>query len=157
MKTILHFIKKEFLQFRRDPKMFAIILFAPVVQLILLGYAANFDVKTVHTAVLDFNKTEMSRKYVESLKGTGYFSMDNYVDNYNELADLIDKGKVILGIVIERDFEKNLYRGQPAKIQAIFDASDGNSSSIAAGYTAGATQLFPEKLIQNSWRKKEKK
>ena len=57
MKTILHIVKKEFLQFRRDPKMFAMILISPVVQLIFLGYAANFDVNIVHTAIFDQDKT----------------------------------------------------------------------------------------------------
>jgi ABC-2 type transport system permease protein len=157
MKTILHFIKKEFLQFRRDPKMFAVILVAPVVQLLLLGYAVNFDVKTVHTAVLDMNKTEMSRKYVESLKNSGYFAIDYYTDNYEELSDLIDNGKVILGLSIEKDFEKNLYRNEPAKVQLILDASDGNTSSIAAGYTVGATTLFSKRIYTELLDKKGKK
>ena len=61
MNIIINIIKKEFLQFRRDPKMFAIILVAPIVQLIFLGYAANFDVNNVHTTVLDFDKSEISR------------------------------------------------------------------------------------------------
>ena len=132
MKTILHFIKKEFLQFRRDPKMFMIILAAPVVQLILLGYAANFDVKTVHTAVLDYSKSEMSRQYIESLESTGYFAIDYYPADYGEMTQLIDRGKVLMGITIERDFEKMVYRGEGGKVQMILDASDGNSASIAA-------------------------
>lgn len=157
MKTILHFIKKEFLQFRRDPKMFAIILLAPVVQLILLGYAANFDVKTVHTAVLDFNKTEMSRKYIQSIESTGYFTIDYYVDNYEQMTELIDRGKIILGITIEKDFDRNIYRSEPAKVQAILDASDGNSSSIAAGYLAGASGLFSKNINAEFMEKKGKK
>ncbi len=157
MKTILHFIKKEFLQFRRDPKMFAVILVAPVVQLLLLGYAVNFDVKTIHTAVLDFNKTEMSRKYVESLKSTGYFSIDYYPEDYENLTGLIDNGKVILGLTIEKDFENNIYRNEPAKVQIILDASDGNTAAIAAGYTVGATGLFTKRISAEFLDKKGKK
>lgn len=157
MKTILHFIKKEFLQFRRDPKMFAVMLVAPIVQLLLLGYAVNFDVKVVHTAVLDFNKTEMSRQYVESLKNSGYFAIDYYAEDYNHLTELIDNGKVILGVTIEKDFEKNLYRNEPAKIQLILDASDGNTSAIAAGYAVGATTLFSKRISTEFLEKKGKK
>jgi len=157
MKTILHFIKKEFLQFRRDPKMFAIILVAPVVQLLLLGYAVNFDVKNVHTAVLDFSKTEMSRKYVESLKNSGYFAIDYYAEDYNDLTELIDNGKVILGLTIEKDFENNIYRNEPAKVQIILDASDGNTAAIAAGYTVGATGLFAKRISADFLEKKGKK
>ena len=65
MKIILQIIKKEFLQFSRDPKMFLMVLVAPVVQLILLGYAANLDVNIVHTALLDYDKTATSREFVQ--------------------------------------------------------------------------------------------
>lgn len=157
MKTIIHFIKKEFLQFRRDPKMFMIILAAPVVQLILLGYAANFDVKTVHTAVLDFNRSELSRDYIESLESTGYFAVDYYPADYGELTELIDKGKVLMGITIDRDFDKMIYRGEAGKVQLILDASDGNSSSIAAGYAAGAGALFGKRITAEFLEKKGKK
>jgi ABC-2 type transport system permease protein len=157
MKTILHFIKKEFRQFRRDPKMFGIILLAPVIQLILLGYAVNFDITNIHTAVLDFNKTELSRKYVQALESSGYFSIDYYVNDYNQMTELIDKGKIVLGISIERDFDKNLYRNEPAKIQAILDASDGNTASIAAGYTSGTTALFSKRITAEFLEKKGSK
>ena len=67
--------------------MFAMILIAPIVQLIFLGYAANFDVNLVHTAVYDMDNSETSRKYVESFEATGYFSFDYYVDNYDDITN----------------------------------------------------------------------
>lgn len=137
--------------------MFGIILIAPVVQLILLGYAVNFDVKTVHTAVLDFNKTELSRKYVQTLESSGYFSIDYYVDGYEQITNLIDRGKIVLAISIEKDFDKNLYRNEPAKVQAILDASDGNTASIAAGYTVGTTALFSKRITAEFLEKKGSK
>jgi ABC-2 type transport system permease protein len=137
--------------------MFGIILIAPVLQLILLGYAVNFDIKTIHTAVLDFNKTELSRKYIETLESSGYFSIDYNLSDYNQMTQLIDGGKIIMGITIERDFDKNLYRNQPAKIQAILDASDGNTASIAAGYTAGTTALFSKRITAEFLEKKGNK
>jgi len=147
MKTIIHFIKKEFLQFKRDPKMFALILVAPIIQLTLLGFAANFDVNIVHTAVYDMDKTEASRNYIESFKATGYFSFDYYVDNYEELTNHIDNANVILGIVIPNDFEKKINRRETTQVQAIFDGSDGNSASIAAGYLQGVTQKYSKQII----------
>lgn len=147
MKTILHFIKKEFLQFKRDPKMFALILVAPIVQLVFLGYAANFDVNVVHTAVYDMDKTEMSRQYLESFDATGYFSFDEYVDNYDELTEAIDNGEVILAIVIPKDFEKKINRRETVQVQAIFDGSDGNTGSIAAGYLQGVTLQYSKQIV----------
>jgi ABC-2 type transport system permease protein len=147
MKTILHFIKKEFLQFKRDPKMFALILVAPIVQLVFLGYAANFDVNVVHTAVYDMDKTEMSRQYLESFDATGYFSFDEYVNNYDELTEAIDNGEVILAIVIPKDFEKKINRRETVQVQAIFDGSDGNTGSIAAGYLQGVTLQYSKQIV----------
>ncbi len=147
MKTIIYFIKKEFLQFKRDPKMFAMILVAPIIQLIFLGYAANFDVNVVHTAVYDMDKSESSRKYIESFESTGYYSFDYYVDNYDQLSEHIDNGKVIMGLVIPRGFEKKINRRETVQVQAIFDGSDGNTASIAAGYLQGITQKYSKEIV----------
>lgn len=147
MKTIIHFIKKEFLQFKRDPKMFAMILLAPIIQLIFLGYAANFDVNVVHTAVYDMDKSEASRKYIESFKSTGYYSFDYYVDNYDQLTEHIDNAEVIMGLVIPRGFEEKIDRRETVQVQAIFDGSDGNTASIAAGYLQGITQRYSKEVV----------
>ncbi len=147
MKTIIYFIQKEFLQFKRDPKMFAMILVAPIIQLIFLGYAANFDVNVVHTAVYDMDKSEASRKYIESFESTGYYSFDYYVDNYDQLTEHIDNAEVIMGLVIPRGFEEKINRSETVQVQAIFDGSDGNTASIAAGYLQGITQKYSKDIV----------
>ena len=147
MNIIINIIKKEFLQFRRDPKMFGIILVAPIIQLIFLGYAANFDVNNVHTTVLDFDKSEISRSLLKSFEGSGYFSFDNYADNYEEVQNDLERGKSILAIVIPHDFENSLEKGEDTKIQAIFDGSDGNTASVAAGYVSSIVNDFSQGLI----------
>ena len=147
MKTIIYFIQKEFLQFKRDPKMFAMILVAPIIQLIFLGYAANFDVNVVHTAVYNMDKSEASRKYIESFESTGYYSFDYYVDNYDKLTEHIDNAEVIMGLVIPRGFEEKINRRETVQVQAIFDGSDGNTASIAAGYLQGITQKYSQEIV----------
>jgi ABC-2 type transport system permease protein len=147
MKTIIHFIKKEFLQFKRDRKMFALILIAPVIQLTFLGYAANFDVKVVHTAVYDMDKSSTSRNYLERFESSGYFQFDEYVNGYDEIEKLIDKGNIILGLVIPKGFEKNILSRRTSKVQALFDGSDGNSAAISAGYVQTITAAFAQNII----------
>ncbi|MCF8266861.1 MAG: ABC transporter permease [Ignavibacteriales bacterium] len=131
---IINFIIKEFIQFRRDPKMFVLILIAPVVQLTLLGYAVNFDVENVHTVVMDNSRSSESRQLLNKLKGSGYFSFESFVDNYQDLEEQIMSGTAIMGLVIPEDFSTAINTGKSAKIQTIFDGSDGNSASIASGY-----------------------
>lgn len=134
MKSILVFIKKEFLQFKRDPKMFGIILIAPVVQLIFLGYAANLDIEKIKLVVFDQDKSSTSRKLVEDLTSSGYFVIKDNVNDYKSVTRLLDYNKAIVALVIPNDFEKRINRKETAKLQAIFDAADGNTASIAAGY-----------------------
>jgi len=142
MKTILFFIKKEFLQFRRDPKMFAMILIAPVIQLVFLGYAANMDVEKVRTVFYDMDKTVTSRKYIESFTSSNYFQIQTNVTNYDDIVSLIDKAKVIMAVIIPKDFEKKLARHETTQVQMIFDGSDGNTASIAAGYAQTVSTSF---------------
>ncbi len=147
MNLILNFIKKEFLQFKRDKRMFAVILVAPVLQLIFLGYAATLDVKNVKTVVWDQDRTPTSREFIEKYEKSGYFTMLYYVTDYDELTELIDNGEVLMGIVIPPDFERNLLSGNTADLQTIFDGSDGNKALIAAGYSQGITTSFASNIL----------
>jgi ABC-2 type transport system permease protein len=149
MNLILNFIKKEFLQFKRDRRMFGVILIAPVLQLIFLGYAATLDVKNVKTAVWDQDKSATSREFVEKFERSGYFQMLVYVSSYDELEKLIDNGQITMAIVIPTDFEKNIYSGKTASLQTIFDGSDGNKALIAAGYSIGITSNFAGNIIND--------
>jgi drug efflux transport system permease protein len=134
MRTILQIVIKEFLQLKRDPKMFAIILVAPVIQLIFLGYAVNMDVEKVPTVVFNQDNSQTSREFLKKFSSTRYFEFVDMVDNYRDFQSYIDNGAASLGIVIPYDFEKDIANNRTANLQAIFDGSDGNKASITAGY-----------------------
>ncbi len=147
MKTIIHFVIKEFQQFRRDPKMFGIILIAPVIQLIFLGYAANLDVENIKTVVYDRNKTSTSREFIERFTSSGYFEIVEYVSSYNDLEEKLNKGEAILALIISQDFEEKIFRRETAALQAIFEGSDGNQASIAAGYVQAIVARYTKDII----------
>lgn len=147
MKIIINIIKKEFLQFRRDPKMFAMILIAPIIQLTFLGYAANLDVENVKLAIFDQDKSEYSRKLIEKYETTGYITCENYINSYNEADKLLDGGDVLGVIVIPSDFEEKIKRNETAKVQGLFDGSDGNTASISSGYLMETTNDFAFEII----------
>jgi ABC-2 type transport system permease protein len=147
MKTIIRFIIKEFQQFKRDPKMFGIILVAPVVQLIFLGYAANLDVENVKAVVFDQNRTSTSREFVKRFTSSGYFEIVEYVQSYNSLEENLNNGEAILALVISQDFEENIARRETALLQAIFEGSDGNQASIAAGYVQSIVSKYSKEII----------
>lgn len=147
MKIILSIIVKEFLQLKRDPRLFAVVFIAPVFQLIILGYAANMDVNTVHTAVYDQDKSAASRNLIQRFEHSGYFKIDDYVDNYRQVNTDINDNKVLWALVIPKDFEKNINRMQTAQVQAIFDGSDGNKASIAMGYVQGIISNYSKNIM----------
>ena len=147
MKSIIEFIKKEFLQFKRDPRMFALILIAPVIQLTFLGFAANLDVRLVRTIVFDQDRSVTSRDFIERFTSSGYFEIENYVNSYDEITKEIDKGNIILALVIPIDFEKNIYNRRTASVQALFNGSDGNTAGIVAGYAQNIVSEYSQKII----------
>lgn len=151
MRIITEFVRKEFLQFRRDRKMFMVIIVAPIIQLVLLGYAATFDLREIHTVVFDKDKTRTSRDLVNTLQNNGYFYIDYYVSNYDDFTRLIVNGNALVGIVIPTDFEKDINSNKTAQLQAIFDGSDGNKAAIAAGYVIGAVSGFSQNMISQNF------
>ena len=146
MKIILTIIVKEFLQLRRDPRLFGIIFIAPVLQLILLGYAANLDINNINTIIYDQDKTTTSRDFIEKFESSGYFTVNHYSDNYQQIMNYINKGDDLWALVIPNDFEKKLQRGEQVSVQALFDGSDGNKASIAFGYVTGVVSSYSQKI-----------
>ena len=147
MRTILDFMTKEFLQFLRDPKMFAVVLVAPVIQLVFLGYAANRDLNDVNTCILDMDRSESSREFTAGFEQSGYFSIIEYSDNYADIESRIDKGDALIAIVVPADFGKDLENGNTASVQVIFDGSDGNKASVAAGYVMSVASAYGGKVF----------
>ena len=153
MKIILAIIIKEFLQLRRDPRLFGIIFIAPVIQLILLGYAANLDINNINTVVYDQDRTVSSRDFIEKFQRSGYFSIDHYADNYRQVMNHMDKGEDLWALVIPKEFEKKIQRNEQVQVQALFDGSDGNKASIAFGYVTGVVSSYSKNILMEAINK----
>lgn len=147
MKVIIDIIRKEFIQFKRDRKMFVVVLFAPVIQLIILGYASTLDIKQARLVIFDQDKTQTSRNFIDRFEKSGYFQVVGYSDNYHGIDDMIDKGEALVAMVIPADFEKNLELKTTSSVQIIFDGSDGNKASIVFGYVQSIAQTFSANVI----------
>lgn len=150
MKTILQFIIKELIQVKRDIKMLAVIFLAPILQLIFLGYAANMDVNIIQTAIFDQDKSATSRELIRKFEQSGYFQIDNYVNNYDEVTELLNNGEVLVSVVIPKDFEKKINRRETAPLQILFEGSDGNKSSIALGYIQKIIANYSSSIVADT-------
>ncbi|MBI5730488.1 MAG: ABC transporter permease [Ignavibacteriales bacterium] len=129
--------------------MFGIILIAPIIQLIFLGYAATLDLNIVHTIFYDQDKTTTSRNFIEEFISSGFFQIDHYADNYEDVKTYIERGKSLVAIVIPKDFEKKINRREITQLQAIFNSSDGNSASMAAGYITTIVTTFSRQIVKD--------
>ncbi|MCX5895833.1 MAG: ABC transporter permease [Proteobacteria bacterium] len=141
---------KELLQLKRDKKMFPLLLTAPIIQLIILGYAATFDIKHIPTGVLDQDNSFMSRQYTDAFSYNGYFNVCYRVKDRNELCRLLDAGEIKIGLDIPIDFEKNLRKGVRAQVHVLIDGSDSNGATIGLSYVSIISQKFSSKLVLES-------
>lgn len=153
IRTIIAIIIKEFQQFRRDPKMFGIILVAPVVQLIFLGYAATLDLKFIRLAIYDQDNSRPSRELVKELEAGKIFYIEKYLSSYQELEESMQSGKILISIVIPQEYEQKLSRRETAHLQIIVNGSDGNAASIATGYISKFLSLYGQKYTVNLFEK----
>lgn len=153
MKAIQRMIVKEFLQIRQDKRMLPLILLAPVVQVILLGYAATVDVKNIALVVYDADRSFESRQYLARFTNSGYFTIVEYAANAADLDRALDHGHARLAVFIPRDFSKSIGTGRPVSVQLLADGTDANTANISLSYaaqiTAGYAQtIFAQQLVR---------
>ena len=141
-ERIYRMLVKEFIQVLRDPRMKALIFVMPVIQLIMFGYAVTTDVDRIKTAVCDLDKSPQSRALIERFTASGYFTVVDSTDRPERLGELLDRGKVIVGIQINRGFADDLKSGRQAVIQTIIDGTDSNTGTVAMDYAQRITQEF---------------
>ena len=135
INRIFSIIRKEFIQITRDRRTLIMMLLMPIIQMVLLGYAANSDVKNVPLAVLDQSRTAQSRALLDAFRATGYFVIDYEAASEADLERLIDSGQAKTGLIIPPDYGQKVARGQSVSVAFIIDGSD---SSISAGALAAA-------------------
>jgi ABC-2 type transport system permease protein len=131
LRKIGHIIRKELLQLRRDPRMFPILFISPIIQLVLLGYAANLDIKNIPAVFCDLDRTATSRDFISRFPHSGYFTLKAVVNRMNEVDNYIDKGKASLAVIIPRGLGRRLAGQKPVRLQVIIDGAESQSAIIA--------------------------
>jgi ABC-2 type transport system permease protein len=141
---------KELIQLSRDRKLYPLLFIAPTLQIIILGYAATFDIHNIPTAVLNRDNTPLSREYIRRFSHNGYFFINAEVTHRDQIYRLLDRGQVKVGIEIPVDFQRKLKRGSPSPVQFLVDGSESNSVTIALNYARIITERFSSRLIMET-------
>ena len=147
MKTIYHIIVKEFLQLRRDRRMLGLSFLAPVLQLMLLGYAATTDVKEIPILICDLDQTSKSRELVNQFLNSGYFVIATEVHSPNEIDHYIEDGRVWMALVIPTSFSSDLLASRQTSVQLLADGSDANSANISIGYASQIVSTYSRSIM----------
>ncbi len=146
-------IVKEFIQVMRDRLTLAMLIFMPVAQLLIFGFAINTDVKHLQTAVFDQSRTQESREMIHSFTASNYFDIKIYADNIKKVNRAVESGMAKVGIIIPPDYAQRLKSGRQTSIQVIIDATDNMSASsaLAAAQTLG--MLKSQEISENRFRR----
>lgn len=140
--------KKESRQLRRDTRMLFIVFFFPVVLLAIFGYAINFDVHHIKIAVYDQDRSEYTRDFVSGLISSEYFDLVTYIDNDNQIKELLDKKIVQAIVVFPKDMSRKLLSNQEVKVQFLVDGVDGTSANVIQNYVNAATYSYSLQLTK---------
>jgi pyoluteorin transport system permease protein len=144
---IFALVRKEFLAVLKDPRSRFIIFLPPLLQCLIFGYAATFDLNSVPYAVFDQSRSAASIALLARLDGSGIFKRQADLRRVEDIAATIDSGRALIVIRIDQDFERRLLGGGQAQVQAIADGRNSNTSGTALGYAQTVVDGF-----NASWR-----
>ncbi|MFA5007946.1 MAG: ABC transporter permease [Candidatus Omnitrophota bacterium] len=147
-ERITSILIKEFKQIFRDPRMKTVIFVTPLIQIILFGYAASKDINYVPTAIYDKDNTMESRELLRRFTYSKYFVPEQYIFSDKEQSYVLDKGKVIVVIHIDRGFGRDINGDKDAEVQLAFDGTDSNTAMIVMGYANTIVGKYQQDLMK---------
>jgi len=147
VKRLLAVTRKECIHIIRDWRSLFLTLATPLIMLLLFAYALTLDVDNVPLVIWDQSKTVESRELINRFLGSRYFSLYDYVDDYNTIEYAIDKNYATAAMVIPSDFARELESGKEAAVQLIVDGSDSNTATISLGYADAVTRDYKKELL----------
>jgi ABC-2 type transport system permease protein len=146
IRTTLAVMNKEFHQVFRDRTMLRLIFLAPLLQLLLLGYTASTDVKLIYTAFYDFDRSELSREYIQSFSAGDYFVPRSTAIPLTDAERGFKENKLNAVMVIPKDFSNDIQQGKSVRIGFMVDGTNANSASVSLGYANLITSQFNQKV-----------
>lgn len=133
---------KELLAVLKDPRGRVTLFLPPIVQSLIFGYAATYDLTDVPYAVLDRDRSAASRELVARLDGSGVFRRVAELTREADVKTWINERRALLVIQIDADFERQLQAGSPADVQVIADGRNSNTAGTAVGYVGAVVERF---------------
>jgi len=149
MKRTLSVMRKETRHILRSPGTFVLVVLSPLLLLLIMALMFSIDIRGAPIAVMDYDRSSLSRSYISGLISSGEVRLLYYVENYDEIEELLLDGEVRAAIVIPPGFEEELLRQTGAQIQIIGDGTDPISATFALSYIRTFSQNFALELLRS--------
>jgi ABC-2 type transport system permease protein len=138
---------KELRQVRRDGATLAMLLGLPLFLLLMFGYAISLDVKHIQLGVLDWDRSEASREFIQAFLHSEYFDLRAVITEESQIDRLLDQGTVLVALVIPRGFGEDVAAGRDAPVQAVVDGSNGTTAATAIGYVQAVSADYSGRAL----------
>src|SRR3984957_15099093 len=135
---------KEFIHLFRDRHARFSLIVPPLLQMLIFGYAATYEVNRVTTAVLDFDHSQESREFLERITASSRVQVRDVLQSEAQIPSLLDHRRVVLVLQIQPGFAELLRKGQTAPVQAVLDGTDSNTALITVGYINQIANRFAQ-------------
>ena len=146
-QTVAALIKKEFYQVFRDRNMLRLLFLAPLIQLLVLGYAINTDVKLFYTSMHDYDHSSLSREYINSMTVGDYFISSPHRFPLADIELGFKENEYNAALIIPEDFAEKFELREPVKVGLVVDGSNANAASIALGYAEAMAMQFNDRVL----------
>ena len=150
---IYNIVLKEFIEMRRDVWARFRLIVPPLIQVIVFGYAATFEVFNVSTAVLDLDQTQESRELISRFSYSGRFKITLNARSQAEIKNAIERSDAVVAIVIHDGYSALLRKGETAQAQVIVDGTNSNTALIALGYVNEIVTNFAQDYARDIARR----
>lgn len=146
MRTVRFLLQKEFRQIFRNKAIIAMICVMPVVQLAVLPWAADYEVKNINLAVADHDHSTFSRQLIQTVTASGYFRLTGYNDSYQDAMHLVERDQADLILEIPAGFERNLVRENQQKLFVAVNAINGTKANLGGAYLAAIIKNYNQTI-----------
>ena len=146
MRRALHLMRKELLELRRDPRLFGIVIIAPLIQLTMLGYAATTDVRDVPVVVVDQDRSTLSRELISRFEGSENFFVIDTVSALGDIDAYLDTGRAWMALAIPAEYGERIRTGRGTAVGIVADGTNANSTNVALGYAGALISTYAREL-----------
>jgi ABC-2 type transport system permease protein len=147
---IFEIIRKELYQIRQDKRMLGVSIVAPIIQVLLLGYAATTDIRYSTLVVCDMDRTMDSRAFIREFTNTSYFVEKYSVDVPGAIDPYIENGSAAIALVIPQGFGRKILHRETTPVQVILDGTDANTANMLLNYANQIVATYSQSVLVNA-------